>query len=60
MAYTEAQKRATLKYAKNNYDVIKFDVRKGKKEEIKAFVKRKNMSMAEYFKSKLRDDGFDI
>lgn len=35
MAYTEAQKRATMKYMKNNLDDIKIRVPKGKREEYK-------------------------
>lgn len=60
MAYTEAQKRATIKYAKTYYDVVKFEVKKGKRDEIKAYAASKNMSMAEYFRWLLRNDGFDI
>lgn len=36
MAYSEAQKRATAKYMKENLDEIKIRVPKGKKAEIKA------------------------
>lgn len=31
--YSESQKKATMKYIKNNYDEIKIRVPKGKKEE---------------------------
>lgn len=60
MAYTEASKRATMKYIKENYDVIRIKVKKGKREEIKAYAESKYMSMNEYFKWLLRNDGFDI
>ena len=35
MPYTEAQKKATIKYMKNNLDDIKIRVPKGKREEYK-------------------------
>ena len=35
MPYTEAQKKATMKYMKNNLDDIKIRVPKGKREEYK-------------------------
>ena len=60
MAYTEASKRATMKYVKEHYDIIKIKKKKGKKEEIKDLAASKNMSMNEYFKWLLRNDGFDI
>lgn len=39
MAYTEAQKKATMKYMKNNLDDIKIRVPKGRREELKENVK---------------------
>lgn len=36
MAYTEAGKRATMKYVKANYDRIEVKMEKGSKEELKA------------------------
>lgn len=39
MAYTEAQKKATIKYMKNNLDDIKIRVPKGKREEYKQSAK---------------------
>ena len=35
MAYTEANKKATIKYMKNNLDDIKIRVPKGRREELK-------------------------
>ena len=35
MAYSEAQKKATIKYMKNNLDDIKIRVPKGQREEYK-------------------------
>lgn len=39
MAYTEANKKATIKYMKNNLDDIKIRVPKGRREELKEEVK---------------------
>lgn len=39
MPYTEAQKKATMKYMKNNLDDIKTRVPKGKREEYKTKAK---------------------
>lgn len=36
MAYTEAGKRATIKYVKENYDRIEIKVEKGQREILKA------------------------
>ena len=34
--YSDAQKKATMKYIKNSYDEIKIRVPKGRKEEIRS------------------------
>lgn len=60
MAYSEASKRATMKYIKENYDILRIKIQKGKKEEVKEMAASKNMSMNEYFKWLLRNDGLDI
>lgn len=39
MAYTEAQKKATIKYMKNNLDDIKVRVPKGRREEYRQAAK---------------------
>lgn len=39
MAYSEAGKKATIKYMKNNLDDIKIRVPKGQREELKAAAK---------------------
>ena len=39
MAYSEAGKKATIKYMKNNLDDIKIRVPKGQREELKAGAK---------------------
>ena len=36
MAYSEAKKKATIKYQKKTYDRIELKVKKGEKEKIKA------------------------
>lgn len=45
MAYTEAQKRASAKYIKNNLDDIKVRVPKGKREKYKAYAESKGKSL---------------
>lgn len=45
MAYSEAQKKATAKYMKNNLDDIKVRVPKGKREVYKAHAERKGKSL---------------
>lgn len=45
MPYTEAQKKATAKYMKNNLDDIKVRVPKGKREVYKAHAERKDKSL---------------
>ena len=45
MPYTEAQKKATAKYMKNNLDDIKVRVPKGKREVYKAHAERKGKSL---------------
>lgn len=48
MAYTEAQKRATMKYRKENYARINLDLKKEKKEEYKHQAEAHGMSLAAY------------
>lgn len=45
MPYTEAQKKATAKYMKNNLDDIKVRVPKGKREIYKAHAERQGKSL---------------
>lgn len=45
MAYSEAQKKATAKYMKNNLDDIKVRVPKGKREVYKAYAERQGKSL---------------
>ncbi|MBD5082894.1 MAG: hypothetical protein HDT34_01795 [Clostridiales bacterium] len=45
MAYSEAQKRASLKYNAKAYDRIELKVPKGKKAKIKAFADSKGESI---------------
>ena len=48
MPYNDAQKRATMKYMKENLDEIRFRVPKGKKAEIVAHATRRQESMAAF------------
>lgn len=45
--YSEAQKKATQKYIKANYDEIKFRVPKGKRELYKAHAERQGQSLTQ-------------
>ena len=44
MAYSEAQKRATMKWDKENYDRVYLTVPKGMKQEIEEVAKAQGMS----------------
>lgn len=48
MAYSEAQKRATMKWDKKNYDRVYLTVPKGMKQEIEEVAKAQGMSMRAY------------
>lgn len=45
MPITEAQKRATMKYMKNNYDRVELKVPKGKKVKIQEYASSKGESL---------------
>lgn len=45
--YSEAHKRASIKYIKDNYDEILIRVRKGKKEVYKSYAKSKGISLTQ-------------
>ena len=47
--YSEAQKRATAKYMKENLEDIKFRVPKGEKAKYKAAAADAGLSMAQFF-----------
>ena len=48
MPISEAQKRATIKYMKNNYDRLEIKVPKGRKDEIKAHAESRGESLNGY------------
>lgn len=56
MAYSEAQKNATLKYRKENYARINLDLKKEKKEQYKAQAAAHGMSLNAYIISLLEAD----
>ena len=45
MAYSESQKKATMKYIKSNYDRVELKVAKGRKVELKAHAEKKGESL---------------
>ena len=57
VAYSEAQKKATLKYRKENYSRISLDLKKDKKEKYKAQAERRGMTLNAYIVSLLEADG---
>lgn len=56
MAYSEAQKNATLKYRDKAYDRIEFNVKKGNKETYKEQAAKRGMSLQAYIISLIEKD----
>ena len=56
MAITEARKRANRKYNEKAYDRIEITVKKGRREEIKAYAESKGMSTNSYINKLIDDD----
>lgn len=48
MAYTEAQKRANIKYMREKTDDIRLRVKKGLKEKYKQEAEKRGMSMTQF------------
>lgn len=55
MAYSEAQKKATIKYAKKNLKRIPLDVQKEKYEEIKQAADRAGETVNGYIKQAIEE-----
>lgn len=56
MGYTEANKRATMKYQKKAYDRLELKVKKGDKEKITKRANELNKSVNTYIKDLINDD----
>lgn len=56
MAYSEAQKRATMKYAASNYERLNLQLRKGKKAEYRAQAEKRGLSLNAYIVSLIEKD----
>ena len=56
MAYSEAQKRATMKYRQENYARINLDLKKEKKEIYKKRAESKGMSLNTYIINLIEQD----
>ena len=56
MPYSEAQKRATMKYREKAYSRINLDVKKEKKEIYKAQAEKRGMSLNAYIISLIEKD----
>ena len=55
MAMSEAQKRATMKYMKNNYDRIELKVPKGEKPIIQAFAQEQGKSLNAFVNEAIKE-----
>ncbi len=55
MAYTEAQKRATMKFMKENLEEVRFRVRKGEKAALQDEARANGQSMAQYVIQAIND-----
>lgn len=56
MAYSEANKRATIKYQKKAYDRLELKVKKGDKEKITNRANELNKSVNTYIKDLINED----
>ena len=56
MAYSEAQKRATMKYNQKTYDRLELQLKKGKKDEYRAQAAAHGLSLNAYIISLLEAD----
>lgn len=48
MAYSEAQKRATMEYMKKNLEEVRFRVKKGERAALQEEAKANGLSMSQY------------
>ncbi len=56
MPYTEAQKAATLKYAKKTYKRIPFDMRKEEYEELKQYCDAHGLSVNGFIRDLIKQE----
>lgn len=56
MAYTEAQKRATMKYREKNYARINLDLKREKKEQYRAQAAKRGLSLNAYIVQLIEKD----
>lgn len=56
MAYSEAQKRATLKYKAKTYDQMNLQLKKGAKDVYKAQAAKRGMSLNAYIINLIEKD----
>lgn len=56
MAYSEAQKRATIKNLKKNYEEMRFRVRKGEKKKIHDFAEAQGKSFSQWIKELIENE----
>ena len=62
--YTEAQKNATVKYMKENLEIVSFRVKKGKRKAYKELATKKNVSLSsileEYLDKECEKENIEI
>lgn len=56
MAYSQAQNKATQKYAKKNYDSIQFRVPKGMRDKYNEYAAQRGMSLSAYIQGLIEKD----
>lgn len=56
MAYSEAQKRATIKYKAKTYDRVELQIKKGMKDIYKAQAEKRGLSLNAYIVSLIEKD----
>lgn len=56
MAYSEAQKRATIKYKAKTYDRVELQIKKGMKDIYKAQAEKRGLSLNAYIVNLIEKD----
>ena len=56
MPVSEAQKKASAKYRKNNLEEVRFWVHKGEKAKIASYAEKKGMTLSSYMKDLIQKD----
>lgn len=54
--YTQAQNKATQRYAKKTYDSIQFRVKKGLREKYNEYAAKRGLSLSAYIQQLIEND----